>query len=71
MDELYTGHRTWEVASAQVDQLYDGGLAPDPALALQPNQFLTLIDLANPSHTALARFMVYHFGFCILMLFDL
>jgi len=58
MDELYTGHRTWEVASAQVDQLYDGGLAPDPALALQPNQFLTLIDLANPSHTALARFMV-------------
>ena len=57
MDELYTGHKSWEVEPAQVDVLYDGGLQPDPKLNLQPNQFLTLVDQANPSHTALARFM--------------
>ena len=56
MDELYTGHKSWEVDSVQVDQLYDGGLKPDPELSLYPNQFLTLVDKANPNHTALARF---------------
>ena len=56
MDELYTGHATWEVDAAQVDLLYDGGLEPAPDLALNPNQFLTLVDRANESHTALARF---------------
>jgi len=57
MEELYTGHKTWEVDPAKVDLLYDGGLPPDPALDLQPNQFLTLVDQTNPSHTALARHM--------------
>jgi PhoH-like ATPase len=57
VDELYTGHKSWEVDPAQVDELYDGGLKPDPALALYPNQFLTLVDRANPSHTALGRYM--------------
>jgi PhoH-like ATPase len=57
MDELYTGHKTWEVDPAKVDLLYDGGLQPDPELHLQPNQFLTLVDQTNASHTALARFM--------------
>jgi PhoH-like ATPase len=57
MDELYTGHKSWEVEPAKVDLLYDGGLQPDPELNLQPNQFLTLVDQTNPSHTALARFM--------------
>ncbi|WP_243320966.1 MULTISPECIES: PhoH family protein [Geothrix] len=57
MDELYSGHKSWEVDPAQVDLLYDGGLPPDPELHLQPNQFVTLMDRSNPSHTALARFM--------------
>ncbi len=57
MDELYTGHKSWEVDPAKVDLLYDGGLQPDPELQLEPNQFLTLVDQTNPSHTALARFM--------------
>jgi PhoH-like ATPase len=57
MDELYTGHKSWEVDPAKVDLLYDGGLQPDPDLRLQPNQFLTLVDQTNASHTALARFM--------------
>ncbi|MDE3033516.1 MAG: PhoH family protein, partial [Acidobacteriota bacterium] len=57
MEELYSGHRTWEVEPAQVDLLYDGGLPPDPDLHLHPNQFVTLVDRANPSHTALGRLM--------------
>jgi PhoH-like ATPase len=57
MDELYTGHKIWEVDPAKVDLLYDGGLQPDAELGLHPNQFLTLVDQTNPSHTALARFM--------------
>ena len=57
MEELYTGHRTWEVEPAQVDLLYDGGLPPDPDLHLHPNQFVTLVDRTNPSHTALGRLL--------------
>ncbi len=57
MDELYTGHRTWEVDPPQVDLLYDGGLQPDPELHMEPNQFVTLVDRTNPSHTALGRLM--------------
>lgn len=57
MDELYAGHRTWEVEPAQVDLLYDGGLPPDPDLHLHPNQFVTLVDRTNPSHTALGRLL--------------
>ncbi len=58
MDELYTGHKSWEVEPAKIDLLYDGGLTPDPELHLYPNQFLTLVDQTNASHTALGRFMV-------------
>jgi PhoH-like ATPase len=55
IDELYTG--TCEVLLPQedVDLFYSEGV-----LALEeeflPNQCLTLIDAANPSHTALARY---------------
>ena len=55
MEELYSGHKTWEVEAAALDRLYEGGLEPDPALRLQPNQFVTLVDKASASHTALAR----------------
>ena len=55
MEELYSGHKAWEVDAAAMDRLYDGGLEPDAALRLQPNQFVTLSDRANGSHTALAR----------------
>jgi PhoH-like ATPase len=56
MEELYTGHRTWEVDGDQVDLLFDGGLEPKADLELSPNQFVTLVDRANPSHTALGRY---------------
>jgi PhoH-like ATPase len=56
MEELYTGHRTWEVDGDQVDLLFDGGLEPKAEMEISPNQFVTLVDRANPSHTALGRF---------------
>ncbi len=56
MEELYTGHKTWEVDGDQVDLLFDGGLEPAEALDISPNQFVTLVDRANPSHTALGRY---------------
>ncbi len=56
LEELYTGMGTWEVSAEKLDLLFDGGLVPDPALELHPNQFITLIDQASESHTALSRY---------------
>ncbi len=55
MEELYSGTATMEVDGAQIDQLFDKGMAPPPEHRLNPNQFVTLQDRANPSHTALGR----------------
>ncbi len=56
MEELYTGHRSCEVSSESMELLYDGGLLPPEGLEAYPNQFITLVDQGNESHTALARF---------------
>jgi PhoH-like ATPase len=56
VDELYTGTATWEVDPAQLELLFDGGLVPDRGPALNPNQFVTLVDRSNDTHTALGRF---------------
>jgi len=56
LDELYTGTATWTVDPVQVDMLFDGGLLPEPDQLLNPNQFVTLVDRSNDSHTALGRF---------------
>lgn len=56
LDELYTGTATWTVDPVKVDQLFDGGFVPEPDQFLNPNQFVTLVDRANESHTALGRF---------------
>jgi PhoH-like ATPase len=56
LEELYTGMGSWEVSAEKLDLLFDGGLAADPALELHPNQFITLVDLASESHTALSRY---------------
>jgi PhoH-like ATPase len=57
VDELYTGTVVWEVESVKMDMLFDGGLVPDPDRPpLNPNQFVTLVDLNNDVHTALGRF---------------
>jgi len=56
LDELYTGTAMWEVDPETVDLLYDGGVAPGEDRPLQPNQFVTLVDRVNESHTALGRY---------------
>ncbi len=56
MEELYSGTSTMEVDGAQIDQLFEKGLVPVSENNLFPNQFITLQDRANPSHTALGRF---------------
>ena len=56
MEELYSGTSTMDVDGAQIDQLFDKGMTPPEDHRLNPNQFVTLLDRANPSHTALGRF---------------
>jgi len=56
VDELYTGTAVLEVEPVKLDMLFDGGLVPDPELGLNPNQFVTLVDQSNETHTALGRF---------------
>jgi len=56
MDGLYTGTAQWRVDGVQVDLVYEGGLVPDAEHPLYPNQFVTLVDNANESHTAVGRF---------------
>jgi PhoH-like ATPase len=53
VDDLYTGIAEVTVAAEDIDRLFhQGGITLDQELF--PNQALTLIDAANPSHTALA-----------------
>jgi PhoH-like ATPase len=56
LDELYTGTVLWTVDPVKVDMLFDGGLVPEEDQLLNPNQFVTLVDRTNESHTALGRF---------------
>ena len=55
LDELYTGTAVWTVDPSKLDLLVDGGL-PTGDQAFSPNQFVTLVDRSNDTHTALGRF---------------
>ncbi len=55
VEELYTGTTELVVNGAAVDRFYDQGFLETDA-ELFANQGVTLIDEANSSHTALARF---------------
>ena len=57
VEELYTGHRAVDVSANDLDQLFDSGLPQSLENPFLPNQMLTLVDKANPSHTALGRYM--------------
>ena len=61
MDELYTGHKYLGSGCRPGRRLYDGASAR-PGAPLEPNQFVTLVDRTNPSHTALARLMASERG---------
>jgi PhoH-like ATPase len=55
LEELYSGSAEVLLPREDVDRFYSQGSLPIEGEYL-PNQFLTLVDLANPSHTALARY---------------
>ncbi len=55
VDDLYSGFSELMVEKAQIDQYYEKGFL-DLEGDFLPNQFLTLIDSSNPSHTALGRY---------------
>jgi PhoH-like ATPase len=56
MEELYTGSLTLQVEPVAIDMLFDGGLVPPEETHLYPNQFVTLVDRTNETHSAVGRF---------------
>ncbi len=57
IQELYSGTGTIEMESDSIDRFYGQGWLEAPP-GLLPNQYATLVDRSNPSHTALCRFDV-------------
>jgi PhoH-like ATPase len=55
IDELYSGTAQLMVEKEEVDRFYGQGYIDSPEEFL-PNQFVTLVEAANPSHTALCRY---------------
>lgn len=57
LSELYTGHTELFVPGELVDQMYRPGAEVEPPkdADLAPNEYVLLKDVANPSHTAMAR----------------
>ncbi|MCD6527744.1 MAG: PhoH family protein [Desulfuromonas sp.] len=56
IEELYSGTLDLTLPSVEVDRFYGQGYLELPDQSFFPNQCMTLIDTANPSHTALARY---------------
>ncbi|MEO1620845.1 MAG: PhoH family protein [Cyanobacteria bacterium J06632_3] len=58
VDELYTGMGEVLMSAEQMNELFKGGTELGPSAKLEgkffPNQALTLVDVNNPNHTALA-----------------
>ena len=55
IEELYAGFTELEVGAELIDRFHGQGWAELPQ-AFLPNQFVTLKDMANPSHTAIGRY---------------
>ncbi|MBW2478174.1 MAG: PhoH family protein [Deltaproteobacteria bacterium] len=58
IEDLYSGTADLNLSREDIDRFYADGYL-DYEGELYPNQCLTLADIVNPSHTALAR---YHYG---------
>ncbi|MBM4049917.1 MAG: PhoH family protein, partial [Planctomycetes bacterium] len=54
-EKLYAGWREMTVPTADVERFYAEGRLPAPKDGLYPNEFVLLKDVANPSHTAIAK----------------
>jgi PhoH-like ATPase len=55
IDELYAGTTQLLVEKEEVDRFYGQGYL-DATEEFLPNQFITLVEAANPSHTGLCRY---------------
>ena len=55
IEELYSGNAQLVVGKEEVDRFYGQGYI-DTAAELLPNQFVTLVEDGNPSHTAICRY---------------
>lgn len=55
VDDLYSGYSDAMLDKDQIDQFFEEGFI-DLEGDFEPNQFLTLVDSSNPSHTALGRY---------------
>jgi PhoH-like ATPase len=55
IDELYSGTAQLMVEKEEVDRFYGQGYLDSPEEFL-PNEYVTLVEAANPSHTALCRY---------------
>jgi PhoH-like ATPase len=58
IDELYSGFAEIEASAADIDQLFSAGFPVGESDRLFHNQFVTMVDRANDSHTAFGRFHV-------------
>jgi len=56
LDELYKGCATAVMPQADIDKIYEGGLACPPKLRLYPNEFLLLHAKEEPTRTVLAKY---------------
>ncbi|HJV64443.1 MAG TPA: PhoH family protein [Geomonas sp.] len=56
IEELYSGVSTLEVGPEVIDRFYGQGWLDEPVADLVPNQFISLTQAGNPSHSAIARF---------------
>jgi PhoH-like ATPase len=55
IQDLYSGTRTIEVAPDAVDRFYGQGWLEAPVNDMAPNEFITIVDSANPNHSAICR----------------
>lgn len=54
IQDLYSGTRTIEVPAEAIDRFYGQGWLEAP-VAMAPNEFITIVDSANPNHSAICR----------------
>ena len=54
IQDLYSGTRSIEVSPEAVDRFYGQGWLEAP-VEMAPNEFITIVDSANPNHSAICR----------------
>lgn len=55
VEDLYAGRQTLELAPGQVDSFYADGKIDLPDSAISPNEYFSLLDESNHSHSGIGR----------------